>query len=74
MENYYWYERAKCGSCSQYIWTTSDNQSVVCACNLSSIVNGVLAGNSQIVLNETEFRQAVESDTGNTYLLIAMGT
>jgi len=62
---YYWYQRAKCGTCNNYIWTTENNQSVMCLCLESSILNGQLFGDSQIVSNELEFKQAVMQDDPN---------
>lgn len=67
---YYWYQRAKCGVCGAYIWTTDNNQSVVCACNESRINQGQLELQAQTVTDENEFVQFVINDTHRNDLTI----
>ena len=73
MENYYWYERAKCIICNQYIWTTGYHQSIVCSCTASKIELGNLSGNASIVTNDNEFIDAVKVDTNNIEINVIKG-
>lgn len=36
-----YYVRGKCNNCGEALWTTGLNQSVVCSCSQSAIVDGV---------------------------------
>lgn len=59
-----WTVRAKC-ECG-YLWTNPGSTSVVCCCGQSSIIDGVLAGNAQVVTDDTKFKQAVADDISCT--------